>query len=50
LLKDFVEKVVFKLIQENIKAFFKKINQENIELLPTSKNLAMNRWKFLQKV
>jgi hypothetical protein len=52
LLKDFVEKIVFKLIQENIIFLLKKIkfNQENIELLPTSRDLIMNRWKFCQKV
>jgi hypothetical protein len=52
LLKDFVEKIVFKLIQENIKVFLKdtKFNQDQIELLPTNKSLALKRWKFCQKV
>jgi hypothetical protein len=48
LLKDFVEKIVFKLIQEFL--FEKKINQEKIEFLPTNKGLTMKRWKFYYKV
>jgi hypothetical protein len=52
LLKYFVEKTIFKLIQENIKVFLKdkKFNQEKIEFLPTCRGLAMKRWKFCQKV
>ncbi len=51
LLKDFVGKEIFKLIQENILKIFKdkSLTKKKIEFLPTNQNLAMKTWKFCQK-
>jgi hypothetical protein len=58
LLNFFIEKVVFKLIQKNIKDLSKikgfsnrfNFNHEKIKVLSIGKGLAMKIWEFCQEV